>query len=405
MIDHILHVDTNGKQDLISTAPPSRERLEAAKALIAAVKANPDDAALADYVRRFPKGPTDTAESIPPEDQWRAFTLADAYKERPPREYIAGKLFKVPSLNIVYGAPGSLKSLLLQDLAVCVAAGIPWLPPAPWLKDATGQGIPTKQRPVMWIDFDNGSDETHQRFSALARARNLPADIPLVYYSMPRPWLYATDTAAVGDLINRIKRQHSEVVFYDNLGNVTGDAEENSAEMGPVMSKFRQTAEETGAVQTLVHHQRKSNGTTGRAGETLRGHSSIEAALDLALLIEREDYSDVINIKATKVRGALPAPISASFLFEHKPGTEELHKASFVRVVSDDDQSDEAIEREILNILAEEPLGKEKLKKAVKDKLQKVGVNRIANRAERMAAEGKIKTKTGLVNNEKQFYL
>ncbi len=53
-------------------------------------------------------------------------------------EYIAGRLFALPSLNILYGAPGTLKSFLLADLAVCVAGGLEWLPPAPWLNGSRG---------------------------------------------------------------------------------------------------------------------------------------------------------------------------------------------------------------------------------------------------------------------------
>ncbi|PIP35489.1 MAG: hypothetical protein COX20_11090, partial [Desulfobacterales bacterium CG23_combo_of_CG06-09_8_20_14_all_52_9] len=57
-------------------------------------------------------------------------TLADAYKERPVLQYVVSGLFPLPSLSIVYGAPGTLKSLLLADMAICVASGNAWLPPA-----------------------------------------------------------------------------------------------------------------------------------------------------------------------------------------------------------------------------------------------------------------------------------
>ena len=121
-------------------------------------------------------GPAAVPEE-PPADPWKAFTLADAYQARPPVEYVTGRLFEIPSLNIVYGAPGTLKSFLLQDLAVCVASGQDWLTPAPW--QGSGRGIITKQAPVIWLDFDNGTRRTHNRFEALGRARNLPAETPI----------------------------------------------------------------------------------------------------------------------------------------------------------------------------------------------------------------------------------
>lgn len=43
-------------------------------------------------------------------EQWQRYTLADAYKPRPPRRYLVDGLLPVPSLSIVFGGPGSLKS-------------------------------------------------------------------------------------------------------------------------------------------------------------------------------------------------------------------------------------------------------------------------------------------------------
>ena len=102
-------------------------------------------------------------------DSWQARTLADAYTQRPPVEYAVTGLFALPSLNIIYGAPGSLKSFLAADMAVSIAAGLPWLPEAPWQPGAVA--IPTRQAPVMWLDFDNGRNRTDDRFEALEIGR------------------------------------------------------------------------------------------------------------------------------------------------------------------------------------------------------------------------------------------
>lgn len=60
---------------------------------------------------------------------WKLRSLADAYRPRPPLYYLVDGLLPAPSLSIVYGGPGSLKSMLLADLCVCVASGQPWLQP------------------------------------------------------------------------------------------------------------------------------------------------------------------------------------------------------------------------------------------------------------------------------------
>jgi hypothetical protein len=347
-------------------------------------------------------GLTQARDEPEPSDPWHAFTLADAYQERPPVEYIAAGLFALPSLNIVYGAPGTLKSFILADLAACAAAGADWLPPAPWVNGNLAKSFPTRQGPCMWLDFDNGRRRTHDRFGALGRARRLPADTPLYYYSMPTPWLDASSRASIGDLSLRMQDRGVKLVVVDNLGVVSGDADENSGDMVAVMSEFRQLAEETGAAVTLIHHQRKSNGSIGRAGDTLRGHSSIEAALDLALLIEREELSDTVSIKATKVRGEDVLPFSAAFTFQQRPDG-QLDTAQFYGIAADDTRSGAAIEREIMLALLGTALNKTDLTKAVKEALKEVGINRIRDMIDRLAALDKLRVSNGKNNTEKIY--
>ena len=155
-------------------------------------------------------------------------------------EYIAGSnLFALPSLSMPYGAPGTLKSLLLAEFGICAAAGIDCLPPASWITGNLAKAITMRKSRVMWLDFDNGVRRTHDRIAALARARDLPPDLPFIYYSMPSPWLDATDKGSIGELALRIKDNGSEFVIIDNLGVISGGADENSAEMIQVMSIFQ----------------------------------------------------------------------------------------------------------------------------------------------------------------------
>lgn len=373
--------------------------------LLAQLEAHKGNPYAADVLRRYYTdqlgGPNGHHEGEPP-DPWQPFTLADAYQPRPPVEYVAANLFALPSLNITYGPPGTLKSFLLADLAICAAAGIEWLPPAPWINGNLATAIQTRQVPTMWIDFDNGRRRTHDRIAALGRARNLPPDIPLTYYSMPTPWLNAFEPKSIGALSLRIARLGVKFVVIDNLGVVSGDADENSGDMGQVMSLFRQVAEDTGAAICPIHHQRKGNGMTGRAGDTLRGHSSIEASLDLALMIEREELADTVTIRATKVRGADVLPFSAVFTYEDDPAG-ELQTAKFFGIAAEDDQSGPAIEREIMAALYGTNLNKTDLRNAVKEQLPKVGVNRIRDMIDRLAASGKIKTAPGKNNTERIY--
>lgn len=334
-------------------------------------------------------------------DPWLPFFIADALQERPPVQYIAAGLFPLPSLSIVYGAPGCLKSFILADLAISASMGELWLPPAPWQPGSTG--FQTAQAPVMWLDFDNGELKTHERIGALARARSTPLDAPLYYYSMPNPWLNANSLDSVGMLALRAKAHSARLIVIDNLGTVSGGVDENSAAMIAVMSNLRMLTEETGAAVIIIHHQRKSNGIGGRAGDSLRGHSSIEASIDLALQVEREQDSDTVTIKSTKTRGVDVLPFSAVLTYTHRDGSDDLETAKFYGLATEDNTSAKAIEREILGALQGETLNQISLAKAAKERLPEVGINRIKDLINRLEKNKKIGSKEG-PHNAKFYY-
>jgi len=231
-------------------------------------------------------------------------SLSDGLELPPPREYLAGSLFPRPSLSLLFGAPGSLKSLFLMDLSVCVAAGKDWL----------GE-FPTRQGSVLWLDKDSGRDRLIRRFLALLKGHDLER-CPVDFLAFPQPTFVAGGPGAaeaVHRLISLAERKGYSLIVLDNLGSVSGARDENSPEMIEVMGRLRFITEETGAAVIVIHH--KTKGRRDRPGDMLRGHSSIEGALDLALFLERKgEY--LVHIQATKSRDIMPEPFYAQFLYE-----------------------------------------------------------------------------------------
>lgn len=335
--------------------------------------------------------------------RWQVFTLADAYKPRPPLQYVIEDLFLLPSLSIIYGAPGTFKTFVMADAAMCVAAGLPWLEPSPGASGVTARQ--TLQKPVLWADFDNGARRSHERMAALARVRELPADTPFFYVAMPTPWLDAGNPDSMAMLTDHVWQYCAKLVVIDNLGTVAGTADENSAAMVQVLAVFRQLAERTGAAVVLIHHQRKTASIRARAGETLRGHSSIEAALDLALLVEREERASTIQLKSTKVRGVDVWPFGAVFTYEHQAGTTELHTARFSGVQVEDVASDMSVMQAVLKLVSEHPgILKGELKKQSKTTLLDVGLNRIGNIVDKLVGQGSLVMEAG-ERGAKQYYV
>lgn len=330
-----------------------------------------------------------------PENGW--YTLADAYQEREPVQYIAAGLFELPSLNIVFGAPGSLKSFILADLAVCVAGGQSWLPGL----NNNLPGRQTIQNPVIWLDYDNGKRKTHDRFEALARARKLPENTPLFYRSIT-PGLDASKRELIGDLSRDIQNHGVKLVVIDNLGTISGGVDENSGQMIPIMQNLRALAEETGAAVVVVHHQRKSNGNNARAGETLRGHSSIEAAIDLALLVERTENSEIITLKSTKTRGCDVHPFSAMFTYLHKNASEQdLKAAKFYGMETE--ESNHEIKQMVLETLKSGEKKQSELLNIITGNLR-ISINKVLPVLSRMVTDQTIKVKDG-AKNARVYYL
>lgn len=265
--------------------------------------------------------------------KWQVFSLEDACQERPPRKYVVEGLLPRPSLSVVFGGPGSLKSMLLADLCMCAAVGKKWLESLPGDKNK-GVTFVTNATPVLWIDFDNGRDGSHERFAAASKAHEIPSSHSNVrYVSMPSPWLDVSNRQLVMELAELIQAHGSGLVVIDNLGLVSGDIDENSSKMAMVMGNLRWLCEECSCAVIVVHHIRKSSGAGDngtRKGEALRGSSSIEASLDLALYVERKERGDTVSVIPTKVRAYVEYDaFGARFAYEHKEGTKELAAARF----------------------------------------------------------------------------
>jgi predicted ATP-dependent serine protease len=172
---------------------------------------------------------------------------------------------------------------------------------------------------------------------------------------MPSPWLNAGKLPDIEALEKRIKALGITLVIIDNLGLISPSSAENSDEMIIVMSHLRLLAERTGAAIVVIHHQRKSSGIQSRAGESIRGHSSIESAVDLALRVDREADSDFITIQSTKSRDCVVPVFGCEFRYEHKRGTTELLECCFFKTEVKDTTSSRAIENCIISTVESKP--------------------------------------------------
>lgn len=262
-------------------------------------------------------------------DSWKRLTLIDAFKPRAPVERVVSGLLRRGSISIWYGAPGVQKSLLIADMCMCVISGTRWLRGV----DGAG-GYETLRAACAWLDLDNGEGLSLERFEAAARGYGFDADSihalePVHLWPLPLPLPSGADTALMLEIADYCTRENIAVLVIDNLQRISGRLDEKTSEMDQVMANLRVIAERAKLCVVLIHHAVKNAGERTRKGDALRGHSSIEAAVDLAMMITREANDAPIRVECTKARGDTPRPITARLHFTQHANT-DLATARFV---------------------------------------------------------------------------
>lgn len=107
------------------------------------------------------------------------YSAADALKPPPTLHWCVQGLFAQPTFSMLVGDPGSKKTFLAIDLAVCVALGKPWL------------GHPVEQAPALFIDEQTGPIN----YGRVSTPPSTPTVQALMCRFISSPWL-ATVCAA-----------------------------------------------------------------------------------------------------------------------------------------------------------------------------------------------------------------
>lgn len=154
---------------------------------------------------------------------WKLVTLTNAYHPRPPVQYLAADLFKVPPLDVNYGAPGSLRSFGLACLGICVASKYPRLP---FNLNEISPGPVVSQRLAVLLDFDSGKRRTHERVTAFGKILHVPDDTPR-FYLMLASWVAKGKIPQVRALAETIKMHKCQRITTDILGICSGRNDDN----------------------------------------------------------------------------------------------------------------------------------------------------------------------------------
>jgi hypothetical protein len=203
----------------------------------------------------------------------------------PPLSWTVREALPASGLAAIYGEPGSGKSFLAIDLAARISAGLPsWFGHQIFQRDVVyaalegGRGI--QQRVAAW-DSVNGVRADRVKF--LLSGFTLLSEADVVRFAEA-----VTANVASG-----------AVIIIDTLAQATPGADENAAkDMGLVLQAAKHIADAVDGLVILVHHSGKDS------SRGLRGHSSLNGAMDAVINVARDNVTDRRSWRVTKMKDA-----------------------------------------------------------------------------------------------------
>lgn len=194
------------------------------------------------------------------------FRLLDrnAIMAQPPLRWRIKYLLPETGIAAMYGPSGSGKSYLAIDAGVSIALGNSWF------------GKRVEAGPVTYVILEG---EAGLRNRVQAWEVHNKTHIPPNFKAIAQPFELA-DRQQVEDLGSTLPK--GGVVIIDTLNRAAPGLDENSSQdMGRILAGMKRLQEITGGLVLIVHHTGKD------ASKGLRGHSSLFAALDGAIEVER----------------------------------------------------------------------------------------------------------------------
>ena len=180
-------------------------------------------------------------------------------------------------LAAIFGPSGSGKSFLAFDLAAAISHGNQWF------------GMRTYQAPVVYVMLE-GEGGIKNRVLALEQAHG---QLPANGFGVIAQHFQITTPQDVIDLCEVVPT--GSVVFIDTLNRAAPTSDENSSkEMGEILEAAKALYKATNSLVILVHHTGKD------AGRGMRGHSSLVAALDGAIEVQRSDQKRSWTVAKSK---------------------------------------------------------------------------------------------------------
>jgi len=180
------------------------------------------------------------------------------FKLKKDKSFIIERFLGKKTVNMLYGHPGSYKSLIAEYAGICISNGLPFL------------GLQTKKNKVAILDRENSEQGIKERLELLHKGLKLRRkNYPLWYVLKEGSF---QDPEFIEELVQQVKDQKIGVVVFDTWRRYVADGDENSSNtLNKIYADIFTPITEAGASVLFLHHSQKGNNQQYRGSSDLLG--------------------------------------------------------------------------------------------------------------------------------------
>ena len=204
-----------------------------------------------------------------------------------PDEIVKGML-SLRSTMIYGGGSKTNKTFALLDLAISVAAGVPWL------------DLETTQGRVLYLDFELDDYQFQKRVDAISNAKDVSGELleSLVVWNLRGHAKCIKDLAP--HIMQHVQDGEYKLIIIDPIYKVLGDRDENSAgDINSLMNELEAIAVNAGAAIVVGHHFSKGGQSGKESMDRISGSGVFARSPDAIVIITKHEQEDVYTIETT----------------------------------------------------------------------------------------------------------
>ena len=207
----------------------------------------------------------------PDRSKKQQFTLYRDLATTSTKEWLVKNLLGHQEASASYGAPGSGKSVLVEDMGLHIAGGLQW------------HGREVRQGAVCYVALERRM--LVERRAIAFRKHHAIQDLPFAIIGGVYDFRDPRTATTVAEIIEQVEHQtlqQTALIIIDTISRALAGGDENSPkDMGAIVATTARLQEATGAHVAWVHH------VPINAGERLRGHGALLGALDTTINVEK----------------------------------------------------------------------------------------------------------------------